>query len=229
MGLFADIAALLGWADLAALAYLVAGAALIGWRIEHPGAAKPSVTVMMAEYRMAWMQSFAERDSRIFDSQILSNLRQSTSFFASTCLLAIGGVLALVGNVEPLTGLAEELHADAPALLYQLKLIVVAVFLAAGFMRFVWSNRVFGYCAIVMGSMPIDPGDPGVPAHVRRAGELNIRAGVNFNRGLRAIYYALGAAAWLIGPLALVLAATVSFWLVWSREFASVPRQILSR
>lgn len=229
MLIFVDIAALLGWVDLAALGYLLLGGAIIGWRIEHPGSARPSVTIMMADYRMSWMRSFAERSNRIFDSQILGNLRQSTSFFASTCLLALGGTLALIGNVEPLTGLAEELHAESPALIYQLKLVVVAVFLAAGFMRFVWSNRVFGYCAVIMGSMPNDPNDPGVPDHIRRAGELNIRAGINFNRGLRAIYYALGAVAWLIGPFALFLAASVSFWLVWSREFTSVPRQILSR
>ena len=84
----------------------------IGWRIEHPGAKHPSVTMLMSEQRREWMRVFVTRDPRIFDSQILASLRQGTSFFASTCLLAVGGVLALAGNTEPLRGLA---RTEAPA------------------------------------------------------------------------------------------------------------------
>ncbi|PWG18641.1 DUF599 domain-containing protein [Salibaculum griseiflavum] len=227
---FADLAPLLTLLDLAAVLLLVGGAWIIGWRIEHPASSRPSVTVMMADHRLAWMQRFAERDNRIFDSQILANLRQSTTFFASSCLLAIGGVLALIGNVEPLAGLAEELHADAaPTLLWQLKLVLVALFLAQAFLRFVWSNRVFGYCAVLMGAMPNEPDHPEVPAMVQRATQLNVRAAINFNRGLRAMYFALGAAAWLVGPIPLMVASVFSLWVVWSREFTSIPRDILSR
>lgn len=226
----ADIAALMGWRDLLGLAVLILGALVIGWRIEHPGTKRPSVTLMMAEHRLAWMARFSERDNRIFDSQLLSNLRQSASFFTSTCLIAIGGVFALIGNVDPLTGIAEDLHAGgAPKLLWQIKLMLVALFLAVAFLRFVWATRVFGYCAILMGAVPNDPGAAEFAKQVRRAGELNIRAGINFNRGLRSMYYALAALAWLLGPMALIVAAVAVLWLVWSREFASVPRRILSQ
>jgi len=225
-----DLAPLLSILDLAAVIVLVGGAWIVGWRIEHPSKTRPSVTVLMADHRLTWMQRFAERDNRIFDSQILSNLRQSTTFFASSCLLAIGGVLALIGNVEPLTGLANTLYDEAaPQELWQLKLVLVALFLVQAFLRFVWSNRVFGYCAVLMGAMPNDPEDQGVPGLVWRAADLNIRAAINFNRGLRAMYFALGAAAWLVGPVPLLIAAVFAIWVVWSREFASVPRQILSR
>lgn len=223
-----DMMALFGWLDLVGLALLIFGAMAIGWRIEHPSERRPSVTILMAKHRLAWMQRFAERDVRIFDAQILSNLRQSTSFFASSCLLAIGGVLALIGNVEPLTGLAEELHAQAaPHVLWQLKLFVVAGFLAQAFLRFVWANRVFGYCAVIMGAVPNDPQAADIESYVRRATDLNVRAGINFNRGLRSMYFALGALAWLVGPLALILATAFAIYIVGSREFASIPRRIL--
>ncbi|KAA9010508.1 DUF599 domain-containing protein [Histidinibacterium aquaticum] len=226
----AEIIALLWPWDIAALAFLVITAAALGWIIEHPPARRPSVTVLMSDYRRDWMRAFAERDVRIFDSQILASLRQGTSFFASTCLLAIGGVLALVGNTEPLEGLAEDLTAEqVPDVLWEIKLLVVALFLAAGFLRFVWSNRVFGYCAVLMGSVSNDPENPEIQERAGRAAELNIRAAVNFNRGLRAVYFALGAAAWLLGPIALVIATVVVGWVVWSREFASIPRDIMLR
>jgi len=226
----ADLARLLTPLDAGALALLLIGAAAMGWRIEHSSSARPSVTALMADYRRDWMRTFARREVRIFDSQILVSLRQSTSFFASTSILAIGGVLALVGNVDPLAGLAEGLTAEvAPRMVWQIKLIVVALFLAAAFLRFVWANRVFGYCAVVMGSVPEAGSDADCETRALQAAELNIRAAVNFNRGLRAIYFALGASAWLLGAVPLILATLVTLWVVWSREFASIPRRILTR
>lgn len=215
--------------DAAALGLYVVAAAAIGWLIEHPGTRRPSVSVLMSEYRRIWMRQFATRDARIFDATIVASLRQGTAFFASTSLLAIGGVLALIGNTAPLQGVAEGLiRAEAPALVWQAKLLLVAVFLTHGFLKFVWANRVFGYCAVMMGAVPNDPADPATLPRAAQAAELNIRAAMNFNRGLRAMYFALGALAWLLGPLALALAAVAVTALLWSREFASVPRDVLT-
>ncbi|EYD70623.1 DUF599 domain-containing protein [Limimaricola hongkongensis] len=213
--------------DAAALLLLVLGYWAIGWRIEHPGR-RPSVTVLMAEYRRDWMREFVQRDPRIFDAQIVASLRQGTSFFASTCLLAVGGVLALIGNTEPLQGVAEGLGGGPiPALLWQIKLVPVALFLTHAFLKFVWAQRVFGYCSVMMAAVPNDPADPRALPRALQAAELNIRAAWNFNRGLRAMYFALGAVAWLLGPLGLIAATLAVLWLVWSREFASVPRAVL--
>jgi uncharacterized membrane protein len=174
------------------------------------------------------MHVFVHRDPRIFDSQILASLRQGTSFFASTCIFAIGGVLALAKNTDPLVGVAQEVTAvTTPALIIQMKLAFVALFLTNAFLKFVWANRVFGYCAVMMAAVPNDPNDPGAHPKAQQAAELNIRAAMNFNRGLRALYFALGALAWLLGPIPLMIAATVVIWVVWSREFASIPRDIL--
>jgi uncharacterized membrane protein len=218
----------LGLSDWSALALMMVAWFAIGWWIEHPAARFPSVTMLMAERRREWMKVFVTREPRIFDSQILSSLRQSTSFFASTSLLAIGGVLALIGNTDPLRGVAAEVSAlQVPVLVWQIKLGVVALFLTNAFLKFVWANRVFGYCAVLMASVPNDPADPIAYPRAAQAAELNVRAAVNFNRGLRAIYFALGALAWLLGPVALMVATTIVVWMVWSREFASVPRSIL--
>ena len=223
-----DHIALLDRLDWAAAGFIVLSWLVIGWMIDRPGAKRPSVTMLMSERRREWMRVFVTRDPRIFDSQILASLRQGTSFFASTCILAIGGVLALVGNTDPLTGLSAEVtDTQVPELVWQLKLGLVILFLTNGFLKFVWANRVFGYCAVVMASVPNDPDDPNAFAYAAQAAELNIRAAINFNRGLRAMYFALGAVAWLLGPLALILATIVVLFVLWSREFASTSRNIL--
>ena len=223
-----DLAALLQPLDWIALTYLTAMWLILGYVIEHPPKSRPSVTVLVSQRRRDWMEVFVDRVPRIYDSQILASLRQGTSFFASTCIFAIGGVLALAKNTDPLVGVAQEVTAVlTPVLIIQIKLGVVALFLTNAFLKFVWANRVFGYCAVLMSAVPNDPADPRAKPRAAQAAELNIRAAMNFNRGLRAMYFALGALPWLLGPLALMISATVVIGVVWSREFASKPRDIL--
>ncbi len=224
-----DVRAALAWADGAALALLLLSWAFTGWIAEHPLPGRPSVTVMMAEVRREWMREFLRRDNRIFDAQIIASLRQGTAFLASTSILAVGGVLALIGNVDPLAGLAAEIgRADASRLLWQVRLVPCALFLTHAFLKFIWSNRVFGYCSVMMAAVPTDPGDPRAAPRAARAAELNVRAALNFNRGLRSMYFALASLAWIAGPLALAGASLVVGATLLRREFASVPRDILS-
>lgn len=218
----------LGPPDLAALGLLLAAWAGMGWLIEHPPAGRPSVTLLMSDYRRAWMAEFVRRESRIFDATLVSSLRQGTAYFASTTLIAIGAVLALIGNTAPLEGVAEGLiGAHGSALDWQLRLMPPVLLLTHAFLKFVWSHRVFGYCSVMMGAVPADTADPRGPALAAKAGELNIRAAYNFNRGLRSMYFALGALAWLVSAPALILATAAVVWLLWSREFLSHPRDLL--
>ena len=223
-----DPFSVLGALDALAVALLVAAWAGIGLWIERGVPARPSVTRIMDEYRRRWMREMLTREPRIFDATILNGLRQGTAFFASTCILAIGGVLALVGNTEPLAGVAHDLgEGEVAKVVWQLKLLLVVAFLAAGFLKFVWSNRVFGYCAVVMSAVPNDPDAPDATELADRAAELNIRAAVNFNRGLRAMYFALAALTWILGPVALILATFATAGTLWHREFASLSRKVM--
>ena len=219
-----DLATLFGPADAAALALLVLSWAGIGLWIETGN----SVTRIMSDYRRRWMAEMVTRQPRVYDATVLNGLRQGTAFFASTSILAIGGVLALVGNTDPLSGAAETLGEGMIApVVWQIKLLLVAAFLVAGFLKFVWANRVYGYCAVVMSAVPNDVDDPEVGETSRLAAELNIRAAINFNRGLRAMYFALPAMTWLLGPLALALATAVTVTTLWRREFASFSRKLM--
>jgi uncharacterized membrane protein len=185
------------------------------------------VTTLMAEVRREWMRQFVRRENRIFDAQIIASLRQGTAFFASTSILAVGGVLALIGNVAPLTGLAAEIGQDRPALLWQLRLLPAALLLTHAFLKFVWANRVFGYASVMMAAVPDKASDPRATPRAMRAAELVIRAALNFSRGLRSMYFALASLAWLAGPVALGLAALAVAGFLLRREFSSVPLEIL--
>ncbi len=214
--------------DAAALALLLAGWIGISLLIDHAGPRNPSVSVLMMAYRREWMRQFVTRQPRIFDATIIDSLRQGTTFFASSCMIAIGGGLALVGNSERLVGLTNDLPLQvATAVVLEVKLLLVLVFLADAFLKFVWAHRLFGYCAVIMASVPNDPADPLALHRAGQAAEVNITAARNFNRGLRSIYFALGACGWLAGPVVLILTTSATAWVLWRSEFASQSRRVL--
>jgi uncharacterized membrane protein len=214
--------------DFGAMGLLLAGWMLIGWRIEHPSAKHPSTSQIMAGFRREWMMQMITRDPRIFDAQIVSNLRQGTAFFASTAMIAIGGTLAVIGNTERLSGLANDLTLmETPVFVWEVKLVVLALFLTNAFLKFVWANRLFGYAAVLMSAVPNDPSDPACLPRARQAGEINVTAARSFNRGLRSVYFGLTVTAWLAGPIPLVVATVFTLGVIWRREFASHSRSIL--
>ena len=219
-----------GAADLAALTLTVCVWLGIGWRIENPAPGNPSVAVLMVGFRREWMRQFVAREARMFDAAIMANLRQGTSFFASACMIAIGGGLALIGNTERLLGLAQDLTlTTAPAIVWEVKILFVLLFLTNSFLKFVWAHRLFGYCAIIMAAAPNDPAHPDAALRTEQAAEVNISAARNFNRGMRSIYFALGALAWLVVSWALIGATVLTASVLWRREFASQSRRALLR
>lgn len=214
--------------DFAAVAITFLLWAVIGWLVEHSGARRPSTALLMAQYRREWMQQMITREPRVFDAQTLNTLRQGTAFFASTSVIAIGGALALIGNAERVGGVAEDLtQTNAPAIVWEIKLLILLIFLTNAFLKFVWANRLFGYCSVLMGAVPNDQTDPRAPKIAHKAGEINVTAARSFNRGLRAIYFALASVAFLAGPVPLIAAAVLTTIVIWRREFASHSRRIL--
>jgi uncharacterized membrane protein len=212
--------------DLAALAFLVLAWLVAGWFSEHPPKSQPSVSWLMEEYRRDWMKTFVTRQPRIFDATLIDSLRQGTAFFASACMIAIGGGVAVIGNAAAVQRLASELPiSGGPDV--ALKMLPVIGFLANALLKFVWAHRLFGYCSILMAAVPNDPGDPLSFHRAGQAAEINITAAKSFNRGLRSIYYALATLGWLLGPYGLLVGTVVATVILVRREFASHSRRVI--
>lgn len=212
--------------DLIMLGLLVLAWVLSGWASEHPPKALPSVSWLMEDYRRDWMRTFVTRQPRIFDATLIDSLRQGTAFFASACMIAIGGGVAVIGNAAAVQRLADELPiAGGPDV--AVKMLPVIVFLANALLKFVWAHRLFGYCSILMAAVPNDPEDPLAFHRAGQAAEINITAAKSFNRGLRSIYYALAALGWLLGPWGLVAGTALATGILIRREFASHSRKVI--
>jgi uncharacterized membrane protein len=213
--------------DLAFLCCLVLGWLVSGWLSEHPPASAPSVSHLMEEYRRDWMKTFVTRQPRIFDATLIDSLRQGTAFFASACMIAIGGGVALIGNAAAVQRLTDELPLTGPGPEVAVKMLPVIGLLANALLKFVWAHRLFGYCSILMAAVPNDPADPLAFHRAGQAAEINITAARSFNRGLRSIYFALAALGWLVGPWGLLLGTVLATGILLRREFASVSRQVM--
>lgn len=218
-----------GGLDLLALGVLAVSWVLIGWVIEHPPGRRPSVTMLMVAFRQDWMRQFVTRQPRIFDATMIDSLRQGTAFFASACLIAIGGGVALMGNPAGLMNVTQDFAPAGSPEGIELRIIPVLLLLADALLKFLWSHRLFGYCAIIMAAVPNDPADPLAFHRAAQAAEINITAARNFNRGLRSVYFALAALAWLFGAVPLMAATALCLAVLIRREFASESRAVLLR
>ncbi len=213
--------------DIVALVAIVVVWLATGWLSENPPKSRPSVTVLMEDYRHDWMQVFVTRVPRLFDVSLMSSLRQGTTFFASASMIAIGGGAALIGNAAAMRELAADLPLDSEKIDLALKILLPVAFMANALLKFIWAHRLFGYCAILMAAVPNDPSDPTAYPRARQAAIINGTAAKSYNRGLRSIYFALASLAWLFGPSSLLIATFAAAGVLLRREFWSQSRAII--
>ncbi|MEM1159753.1 MAG: DUF599 domain-containing protein [Pseudomonadota bacterium] len=229
MQALAGITSLLEPLDYVAVGLLLGMALAMRLMVEHCPDTRPSTSRLMANYRREWMRVAASRSARIIDSQLLISLRAGAAFFASGTILAIGGLVALLGQAEQMLGVVQDLVTDLTATrrLWELKLLFVLCLTVDSFLKFVWAHRIFGYCAVLLGAIPERDSGEDQSAAISRAGELQVNAARSYNRGLRGIYFALAAMAWFLGPIGLIIAALVTAGVIFRREFLSETRRML--
>jgi uncharacterized membrane protein len=225
--------AMLPWQDWAALALFVFGwmayAGFASWR------AKVARTLLSStnHYRKLWMMQVTYRDQRIVDAAITQNLASSPSFWASTTILVLGGLLAILGTSEKTTELVKDLPfaARTSMLIFDLKIMTLLAVFVYAFFRFTWSMRVYSFGAIMVGSAPnVDAFESGQADRVEfadRAGKLMGMAAESFADGLRAYYMSFAAIGWLVSPLLFALLTLAVLFVLYRREFRSDVSAVL--
>jgi uncharacterized membrane protein len=211
--------------DLIALAAFILAWGCYAYFIERSPRGRRSLNSRMNRYRAIWIERLLARDMRMVDMQIMASLQNGTAFFASTSLLAVGGALTLLRSSEEVLSVmtALPLAIETTRELWQAKTIGLVVIFAYAFYKFGWSYRLFNYVVILVGAMPFaaEKDTPEATAHVRRTTKLFEAAGRHFNRGQRAIFFALGYLGWYIGPAVLMAMTAVVLVIMWQRQFSS--------
>lgn len=211
-------------------------AAWIGYALfaNRRAAVQPSVLATTNRIRRQWMLQTTKREVRVIDGVVVQNLSVSPSFFASTTILIIGGLLAVLGAGEKATELARELPfaARTSALVFDLKLLLLTAVFVYSFFRFTWSLRQYTFGALLVASAPESSefaaeGGPSREEFADRAGRVVGLAAETFNDGLRGYYMAFAAIGWFISPLIFMLATAGVLWILYQREFRSEVLDVL--
>jgi uncharacterized membrane protein len=185
----------------------------------------------MNRYRDIWMLQMLKRETRMVDAQIVAALQNGTAFFASTSLIAIGGALTLLRSTEEILQVVGALPfgIQMTNVQWEAKTMGLALIFVYAFFKFGWAYRLYNYVAILVGATPPakDKDTPDAKAHAERVGRLCEVAGLHFNRGQRAFFFALGYLGWFISPWLLMVTSVAVAVVLWRRQFASDSRHAL--
>lgn len=198
--------------------------------VERTSGGQRSLNRMMRRYRYGWAEQIPERDNRVVDTTINASLQNGTAFFASTSLIALGGVLTLLrSSDEALNALSTLTGETTTRLGWEIKVVGLAVIFTYAFFKFGWSYRLFNYGAILIGAIPLKgTADPAAMRRaVRRMAAMNTVAGLHFNQGQRAFFFALAYLGWFLGAWVLFATTAAALYVMWRRQFASDARRAL--
>lgn len=191
-----------------------------------------SLSSIMARRRREWMLEMAERDLRMIDTQILQGLQNGAAYFGSASILAIGGCFALLGATDQVLEIYRDLpvQTEVPRLLFELRVFGLTTIVVYAFFKFGWSYRLFNYCSILVGAVPMcDRSDLETRKKAAlAAAEMNIIASRHFTAGLRGIFFALAYLGWFIGPSALFVSTLFVMAVLTRRNYFSAARRIVA-
>ena len=217
---------LLPWPDWLALGFFFAGWVGYASWAKRRAEERPSILATTNQWRRRWMLQTTFRENRIVDSAVVQSLSASPSFFASTSILIIGGLLAAMGATEKASELVQEIPfaARTSALVFDLKLALLAAIFVHAFFRFTWSLRQYSFGAIIVGAAPearLFDTDAQRDEFADHAGRVMGLAAETFNDGLRAYYLSFAAVAWFFSSWAFIAATATVLWVLYRREFHS--------
>lgn len=198
----------------------------IGYSLFADWKAKRSQALMtsMHAYRLQWMQRMQERENRMVDSFILGNLLRGVSFFASTTIIILAGLMAVLGATEKAVSVIAEIPftVDTPLIVWEAKLLLLIAIFVHAFFKFTWALRQFNYCGVLIGAAPMHTDAPATrEAFATRTANISSMASKNFNQGLRAYYFALAVLTWFVHPVLFMATTTWTVGILYWREFRS--------
>ena len=233
MQTFVTMLALLPWTDWAALVWFFAAWAGYARFAKRRSLVQPSVLAASNRIRRQWMLATTRREVRVIDGVVVQNLSTSPSFFASTTILIIGGLLAVLG-----TDKASELVRDLPfaarttTLIFDMKVMLLLAIFVHAFFRFTWSMRQYTFGALLVAAAPeaevFRTEGLSREAFADKAGRVVGMAAETFNDGLRAYYYSFAAIGWFFSPFVFMLGTVGVVYVLYEREFRSEVLAVLT-
>jgi len=224
-----------GFSGLDALAFFWFVLCWLGYSIysSKMSRRRTCLSSLLATHREAWMLGLLARENRVGDAALLGNLERNVSFFASSTLLVLAGLVAALGSGEDIVAVTENLPFTMAVNEHgwETKLLLLAVIFVYAFFKFSWSLRQYGFAAVLMGRapMPEELDEEAAQQFSNQAAQVISRAAQAFNLGLRAYYFSLAYLIWFLNPWVFMLASATVVGVLYRREFRSRVLNALGR
>jgi uncharacterized membrane protein len=224
------------WDDATSLDLLALGSFFAIWMIynlflDGPLLRRSSINAQMVHVRQAWMERLLERENRIVDSTLIGHSIHSATFFASTTIILLAGLVGVLGaadRVHDALGNITLLLSRSQAL-FEIKLLLLIAIYAYAFFKFTWSIRQFNYFCAVIGSAPHAPAAGGDAEMSRRMAVILTNGAWQLNAGVRAHYFALASLGWFVHPLALIATTVLMVSVLVRRQMFSPVAAAIAR
>ncbi len=224
----------LPWIDWIGLAVFFVGWGAYAHYARRGAGSTRSLLAATNAVRRLWMLQTTYREVRVIDGVVIQNLSTSPSFFASTTILIIGGLLAVLAGDK-----ADEIVRELPfaartsTLIFDLKLILLLGIFVYAFFRFTWAMRQYTFGALLVAAAPEAKrfeaeAELSRDAFADKAGRIVGLAAETFNDGLRGYYFAFAAIGWFFSPLLFMLATLGVIYILYQREFRSEVLAVLT-
>ena len=202
------------------------------WAVRYgPLKSRRGLVAAVNDRRLQWMQTALKRDVRIMDSQLLTSLSSGNAFFASTSVLVLGGLTAMLGAADNVKDRLEQLPfvMDAPLVMWEFKILFLMMLMIMAFFAFAWAFRLTHYVGTMFGALPLqaEAETEAAQAHARKTAELVGLSGRHLNAGLRTIYFAIAGLAWFVSPVLFAVACALVTAIVYRREYRSEAFAVL--
>ncbi len=222
--------------DYIAVAVFAASWLTYSYILEFSRFKSRGISSLMATERQRWMLVMLERQLRIVDVSIINGLQQGAAFYASFCILAIGGCFALLGASDDVQQVFNDLpiSIELSRSLWEFKVLGLIVIYTYAFFKFGWAYRLFMYCSILVGTVTpledIKSEAQKCEARVQavKAAKLNTIAAKHFNAGQRGVFFSMGFLGWFVSPAFLIAGSLLTLIVLLRRQFLSNSRKIIA-
>lgn len=225
----------IGSHELNGIALLIFVICFKGYALYASRHAKRSICLAseLHQARFDWMREMLSREVRVADNTAIANLERSVSFFASTTMLILAGLMTILGSTEKAIGLVAEIPfvSQASRAEWELKLVVLIFVFVYAFFKFTWSLRQYGFVTVMIGAADhiVNTNDNAAKLDkaAQRIAKMGSMAAHNFNVGLRTYYFSMSILAWFINPWLFMFCSAAVVLVLYRREFKSSTLRIL--
>lgn len=193
----------------------------------------PTLAYAMHRFRKQWIRKALRRENRIADTNIIANLERSVSFFASTTLFILAGLMTVLGTSSEtvITMLSDIPFSDQGTRgQWEVKVLLLICLFVYAFFKFTWSLRQFGQVSVMLGGVPErheNASDEIIGRHIDSISTMASKAAGNFNNGLRTYYFSMAVLGWFVNFFVFMFLSALVVAVLYRREFRSDTLDIL--